>query len=531
MNEVTAWGTMEDTFPKDARQLNGSIEVREVHGLYGLSNAAATHNAGLTNFPNRRPFVLSRSFFAGSQKFAWHWSGDNMPWYSHLLNGLDQLLTSNLAGVPFTGSDLGGMNADTSAELLARWYQLGAFLFPFYREHSSLGTQPREPYVYRDSHPAQYAAMLSAVVDRYRMLPVLYTAARDACESGQPFVAPVWYYFPQSTIDPIVASRQPILSGKIMVVPQLLENCMNLSVLKPPGSWFALRTGANLTDGQTVGTDWADPIPAFLRGGVIVALFNGSPRTVAEAFRGNVTLYAALEDGSASGSLYFDDLVSMEHENGTFVRAFINCTYRALTVRIAGTYRTAPTVERVVIYGAARRPEFVIPGGNVTFLDGVVDIQNVAFGLAEDHDFVAPTATLVPTNPPLTQSPVPSRTRSAIPTPEKTVSATPSLTQSPVPSRTRSAIPTPGKTVSTTPSLTQSPVSIQTRSASTISPSQPSHSPQPPAGLSTGAVVGIAVSCSVVAICVIVLAVCCISRRVKGAEKLAYESLIPESIH
>jgi alpha 1,3-glucosidase len=100
--------TADGTFPKDATHFNGTMEVREVHALYRFSNSAATHLALLSNFPNRRPFVLTRSFFSGTQRFALHWSGDSHPTWPELEQGL---LTSGLVGVPFAGSGLGGFSA------------------------------------------------------------------------------------------------------------------------------------------------------------------------------------------------------------------------------------------------------------------------------------------------------------------------------------------------------------------------------------------------------------------------------------
>jgi alpha 1,3-glucosidase len=394
MNEAAAWGTIEDTLPKDGTQISGAVEVREVHSLYGFSNSAATHDGLLANFPNRRPFVLTRSFFAGSQKYTWHWSGDNHVTWDHLAFGLDTLLTSNIAGVPFTGSDLGGFGGgDTTPYLLARWYQLGAYTMPLCREHSEIVVPRREPYLFRESNPAQYQTMINAVVDRYRLLPLIYTAARDCSEFGQPFVAPLWYYFPQADIDHKIAARQPIVGGKLMVVPQLNDNGMSVTVTKPPGLWFNLRTGEPLKDGQQVSTDWGEHTPSFIRGGTVIGQFSENGLTVKATFGKKLTLYIAYnEQGQASGSMYFDDLVSLDHTKGQYVRIVVECNSSVLSVRREGSFGTTPTIERVIIYGASALPTFNVPGGSGTFTNGVVDIQGVALRLSDSHHFASESA-------------------------------------------------------------------------------------------------------------------------------------------
>jgi alpha 1,3-glucosidase len=388
MNEVTAWDTLEGTLRKDGVQLSGGIETREVHSLYGLSNAAATHAGLLAKFPKRRPFVLSRSFFAGSQKFAWHWSGDNSPTDAHLRHSLETLLTSNLAGVPFTGSDLGGMGAETNPQLLARWYQLGGYLFPFCREHSDIGAPPREPYLYKNSNPGEFGAMIGAIVDRYRLMPLFYTAARDVSEFGQPYVAPLWYHFPEAEIESDVANHQPIVGGRLMVVPQLTQSGYSVRVWKPPGNWFEFRNGTALISGTEFSTNWADHVLAFIRGGELIFEFSNHSLGVQETYSQNLTVYIAFnQSGESSGSVYFDDLKSMNHLSGDFVRIGVYCNVSRLVFRRSGPFVVGNFVERILVYGSTSAPAFSIPGGSVSYSDGVYCISGIAVSLNEDHDF------------------------------------------------------------------------------------------------------------------------------------------------
>jgi hypothetical protein len=220
------------------------------------------------------------------------------------------------------------------------------------------------------------------------MLPLLYTAARDASEYGQPFVAPLWYYFPHTEFGSIDSNRQPVVGGKLMIVPQLIENGTNVTVIKPPGRWFNLQTGEILVNGSVFRTNWSDHVPAFVRGGVVTALFKKYELTVKRTYEHNLTLYITVDEtGSANSSLYFDDLISLEHEQGIFVRTFINYNNFELTIRAIGNYSNVPKVEEIVIYGSSTIPTFIIPGGNVSFIDGIVRISGILFSLAENQTF------------------------------------------------------------------------------------------------------------------------------------------------
>ena len=74
-----------------------------------------------------RPFVLSRSFFAGSQRFGAVWTGDNIADWSHLQIAVPMLLSLSISGIPLCGADVGGFFNNPHNELLTRWYQVRLF--------------------------------------------------------------------------------------------------------------------------------------------------------------------------------------------------------------------------------------------------------------------------------------------------------------------------------------------------------------------------------------------------------------------
>ena len=126
------------------------IEHREWHNLYGYYMQQATSEGLTLRSPDptnkMRPFVLTRSFWAGSQRFGAMWTGDNKAEWSHLQIAAPMLLSINLAGLSFAGADAGGFFGDPSAELFTRWFQAAAFT-PFFRGHAHHDTKRREPWV------------------------------------------------------------------------------------------------------------------------------------------------------------------------------------------------------------------------------------------------------------------------------------------------------------------------------------------------------------------------------------------------
>lgn len=112
-----------------------------MHNLYGLYYHQATaeglqrRGQAVHGPMGDRPFVLSRAFFAGSQRIGPIWTGDNRADWDHLRATMPMTLTLGLAGMTYSGADTGGFFGNPDAELLTRWYQMGAF-HPFFRHVS-----------------------------------------------------------------------------------------------------------------------------------------------------------------------------------------------------------------------------------------------------------------------------------------------------------------------------------------------------------------------------------------------------------
>ncbi|MDF1500578.1 MAG: glycoside hydrolase family 31 protein [Anaerolineales bacterium] len=148
MNEpaaFAAWGanTLPCTTPH-AMEGRGGTHF-EAHNLYGLLMNHAAFKALREIEPGRRPWMLTRSGWAGIQKFAWTWTGDTESSWEVLRQTIPTVLGLGLTGIPYCGPDIGGFTGSPSAELYLRWFQLASFL-PFFRTHSSNSSPRREPW-------------------------------------------------------------------------------------------------------------------------------------------------------------------------------------------------------------------------------------------------------------------------------------------------------------------------------------------------------------------------------------------------
>ncbi|KAH7817620.1 putative alpha glucosidase II [Monocercomonoides exilis] len=215
MNEPTVFDGPETSMPKDCLHLDGR-EHREVHNVFGHHFVMATHQGMSTRYAftsktqyqsssaaasatarkhsqplpmqAERPFILTRSFFAGTQRYAAMWTGDNTASWSQLRGGIAMLLTISVSGFPFVGTDIGGFFFDPTPELMIRWYQAAAFT-PFFRSHAHLDTKHREPWMFEATDKD---IMREAIIGRYKLLPLFYTLFHEAADVGLPVMRPVW---------------------------------------------------------------------------------------------------------------------------------------------------------------------------------------------------------------------------------------------------------------------------------------------------------------------------------------------------
>src|SRR6056300_715639 len=143
------------------------------------------------------------------------------------------VLTLGVSGLTFSGADVGGFFGNPDAELMTRWYQVGAY-YPFFRGHAHLETKRREPWLFGDESTD---IIRTAIRERYALLPHIYTLFEESHRTGAPVLRPLWYEFPE---DEQSFKRQDsfMLGASILVQPVLQQGATSVSVYLPKGVWY-----------------------------------------------------------------------------------------------------------------------------------------------------------------------------------------------------------------------------------------------------------------------------------------------------
>lgn len=334
------------TLPQDAPQ--GPADERtthaEVHNLYGLNMARASYEGLRQLLGDERPFTLTRSGYAGLQRWSANWMGDNHAWWEHLEMALPQLLNMGLSGVPFVGVDIGGFNDNCTGELLARWVQFGA-LMPFCRNHAAAGTARQEPWVFGPQVEAIYRAALTL---RYRLLPYLYSLFWEAAQTGAPILRPLLYHFPD---DPVTYNLQDqvLLGPALLAAPVLRPGQAARAVYLPAGEWYDWHTGEKRAGGgYHLALAPLEHMPLYARAGSVVPLGPAGRNTAPEP---GAPLTLRVYPGEGEFALYEDDGRTLAYERGEWAltRFVLRTTEAGVRLSWSRSGRFAPGPRSLLI--------------------------------------------------------------------------------------------------------------------------------------------------------------------------------------
>ncbi len=334
----------------------------EIHNVYGMQNARATFE-GLSRLrPDERPYVMTRAMFAGAQRYAVTWTGDNRSSWEHLRLSVAQILNLGLSGVPYVGADIGGFAGSPSAELLTRWIQIGAFL-PSFRDHYGKGHAPHEPWA---DGIAQLDIRRRFIEERYRLLPYWYALADENVRTGAPLVRPLFYEFEDAQSGGCDQTLPFLVgAGLLVVLPADLESPAPYDVCLPAGGWYDYWSGRAIGDPAAADpaltpqrfavTPAPDSLPIFVRAGTILPR-QPVVQSTAEVPDGPLTVDVYPGD-ECRGELYLDDGHSLGYRRGEFLRQGVTCSVEAggVTVEFApreGRFRPWWKGVRVVVHAA-----------------------------------------------------------------------------------------------------------------------------------------------------------------------------------
>ncbi|MDR7134007.1 alpha-glucosidase [Lysobacter niastensis] len=327
MNEPSVFRVPGNTMSLDAvhRLDDGDKrDHRAIHNVYGMLNARATYEGLLKLQPDQRPFVLTRAAYAGAQRYAATWTGDNTASWHHLAQSTPNLLSLGLSGYAMAGDDIGGFIGSPPPDLLTRWFQLGAFN-PVFRNHAATDTRPHEAWV---DGPAHEALRRQAIEQRYRLMPYLYTAAEENARTGLPIMRPVFLQYPQA--ESFYGNDRDFLFGADLFVAPVASELLDAhAVSLPPGHWYELGTSRrHATPKEPLKIDpRPDTVPLYVRAGAIVPMQPLVQHT-GEQPVGPLQLQVYLPmagEGVCAGSLYQDDGISEAFRRGAFLRIGYAC--------------------------------------------------------------------------------------------------------------------------------------------------------------------------------------------------------------
>ncbi|XP_057728755.1 probable glucan 1,3-alpha-glucosidase [Arachis stenosperma] len=358
MNEPSVFNGPEVTMPRDALHIGG-VEHREVHNAYGYYFHMATSEGLVKRGDGKdRPFVLSRALFAGTQRYGAIWTGDNTAEWDHLRVSVPMVLTLGLAGVSFSGADVGGFFGNPEPELLVRWYQLGAF-YPFFRAHAHHDTKRREPWLFGERNTE---LIRDAIHVRYALLPYYYTLFREANTTGVPVMRPLWMEFPSE--EATFSNDEAFMIGNSLLVQGIYTERAKQTSVYLPGkeSWYDFRTGNVYKGGATHKLAVTEEsIPVFMRAGTIITRKDRFRRSSTQMTNDPYTLVIALNSSQeAEGELYIDDGSSFNFLQGAYIhRRFIFKDGKLTSLDLASAsngnarYPVNTVIERIILLGHA----------------------------------------------------------------------------------------------------------------------------------------------------------------------------------
>ena len=394
MNEPAVFETPTKTMPTDVRDRIDSDDFAprtttqaEIHNVFGMQNSRATFDGLLKLRPDERPFVMTRASYAGGQRYAATWTGDNSSSWEHLKLSVAQTINLGLSGFTWTGADVGGFVGGATPELMTRWFQYATFA-PIFRDHANKIAPRAEPWV---DGPEHLAIRRRFVEERYRLLPYFYALADRSARSGDPLMRPLFYDYPEMLQAGCDATMSFTLGARLLIAGSPKpEAAVPYEACLPKGGWYDYWSGAAVSappsaDGLSTAlmlTPHIETLPVFVRAGTILPR---QPLVQSTSHRPEGALELHVYPGpGCTGELYDDDGHSLAHQRGVFLRQSLSCTasdkgvtrlsfgkregswkpwWNAIRVTIHGgqPYRAALNGRALAVESAAGSASFTLP--------------------------------------------------------------------------------------------------------------------------------------------------------------------------
>ncbi|MFY0713613.1 DUF5110 domain-containing protein [Seonamhaeicola sp. NFXS20] len=365
---------------KDAKAITAVGRFEEVQNPYSLEVTRAMYEGRRAEFPNQRVFNLTRSAYAGQQRFgATSWSGDVEASWEQLEEQISAGLNFTMAGIPYWTHDIGGFFRDSKSinprfdnqytnpefiELLTRWFQFGAFS-PIFRIHG----YKSETEIWR--YNQEFEDIARKFIDiRYQLMPYIYSEAWKATSQGKLIMAPLTYQYPNDKNTWSI--KDQFLFGESMMVGIVTEyKKRTMDMYFPEGTWYNFWTDEKVEGNQNITVDAPlDETPIFVKAGSILPI---GPKVENVTDRTQKPIFIVVYPGKdAKYTMYLDDGESYNYEHGTYSEIIFSYSEATKTLTVKkgdGSYydfETTPIEFAFQMVGKRSKEEAYFLGEDLT---------------------------------------------------------------------------------------------------------------------------------------------------------------------
>ena len=366
MNEPAVFNETKTMDVKVMHDNDGDVKThRELHNVYGFLMGEATFEGMKQHLHGKRSFLLTRAGYAGVQRYASVWTGDNRSFWEHLQLAIPMCMNLGMSGVAFCGPDVGGFAHDPSGELLVRWTQFGTFT-PYFRNHSAINTVRQEPWSFGE----EVEQLTKKYIEqRYVWLPHLYTLFREANQTGIPVMRPLVLEYPtdENTFN---LSDQFMIGDNVIVAPILTPTTKLRVVYLPDGKWVNYWTDEVLVGNKHHLVEAPIGIlPIFIKQGTIIP--HGTIKQSTATPEDELTYHIYLGDeGRSTYKLYEDDGTTYRYEEGETFEQEIVCDFNTSSISISlressGSYDPTWTKETLILHNSNKEAEIIVNGEEI----------------------------------------------------------------------------------------------------------------------------------------------------------------------
>ena len=370
MNEPAAWGQNIPLMVKFREHY-----MPEVRNAYGMQMARATYEGTKKILSNKRPFVLTRAAYAGTQRYSAVWTGDNSAYDAHMLLGQRMVNSLGITGMSMVGVDIGGFSGDPTPELMVRWNSLGVYT-PMFRNHAIQGSKMREPWEWGQQNEE---IIKKDIEERYRLLPYLYSSFYQSHQTGLPVARTLAINYTDEEMVFDSRFQNQFLFGDSILVAPVESTRLSVDVYLPAGEWYRSSSGEKFDGNQIIiAASPLTDLPVFIKAGAIIPKQNVIQSTNE---KGDGVLELNIWYGSkASNFVYYeDDGSSYDYEQGSYYKRNINfdpAKSQIVLKKVEGSFPSKYKQLKLVLHGFTSLDKVNVNGKQLTITNRSLMINN-----------------------------------------------------------------------------------------------------------------------------------------------------------